>query len=183
MKTNWQTKKEKELEVAIFFINRLNKRFNLDYNPILNNDETKGESDVDIYANSKSNKEQLKLQITTHDGQILKDMAGLHKEADKNGTGFATGPVRDLEPEKLISKAIKNKTYSDPSNLFLIVYTEFGALVNENWAKNNFPLLGQDNYKGIFWVRMPSNSKYSSHPHSGQIVAIKNPFGESGISL
>ena len=183
MKTNQQIKKEKELKVARFFIDRLNKEYIFDYNLTSNDDETKGESDVDIYANSNLGKEQLKLQITTNDGQILKDCADNRKEAEKNGTGFAMSPVRDLEPEKLINKAITNKKYSDPSNLFLIVFTEFGSLVDENWAKNHFPSLNQSNYRGIFWVRMPSSLEYSSHPHDGQIVAIKNTFGIDGISF
>lgn len=183
MKTSQQIKKEKELKVARFFIGRLNKKYSFDYDLASNNNETKGESDVDIYANSNSKKEQLKLQITTNDGQILKDCADNKKEAERNGSGFAMSPVRDLEPEKLISSAIKNKKYSNPNDLVLIIFTEFGSLVDEGWAKNNFPSLNQSNYKGIFWVRMPSDSKYSSHPHDGQIVAIKNAFGVNGISL
>ncbi len=180
---NQQIKKQKELEVANFFIERLNKKYNFDYNLEPNINETKGESDVDIYANSISNKKQLKLQITTHDGQILRDFADNQKEAERNGIGFTSSPVRDLEPEKLIDKAIKNKVYADSSDLILIIFSEYGSLVDEGYAERNFPSLNQDNYKGVYWIMMPSSSEYSSHPHEGQIVAIKNAFGKNGISF
>ena len=183
MKTSQQIKKDEELKIARYFIDRLNEKFSLDYNLVSNNNETKGESDVDVYANSNSGREQLKLQITTNDGQILKDCADNRKEAERNGSGFAMSPVRDLNPIKLINEAIKNKKYSNPSDIILIVFSEFGSLVDKNWAKDNFPSLAQNNYKGIFWVRMPSNSERSSHPHNGQIVAIKNTFGVNGISF
>ncbi len=169
--------KEDEIEVATFFIGRLNALYDLDYK-IFPNDENKngGEKDVDVYGRSTS-KEELKLQLTTSDAEVLRKEALMVKEykKDKKSKVF----ISNLTPEYCIKLAIENKKlHSGKEDVCLIIHSEYSGLVNKDYARKNFPRYNNSAYQAVYWVLMPSNN--SSHPHSGQIVAIKNYFGEDG---
>jgi len=176
-------KKNKELEVAEFFVSRLNKKYSLDYNVQPNMDEQKMDTYVDVFANSIKN-DRLLIQIVTAEGQTYSDFAENRRAAMMSGSNFASvTPVRDRNTEKRVLEMISKKKVKDTSNVTLLVYSEFGSLVDEKYAKNTFPGLFQGSFDSVFWVKLPSKEETSSHPDNGQIVAIKNSFGEDGESF
>ena len=139
--------KDIEITVANFFIDRLNVQYGFDYQMLANLDESKGEQDVDIYGISLS-KEKLKLQLTTYDGEIKKETARMNKEYKK---GNPVVIFVDLSPEKCIKNAQeKKKLHTENEDNIFIIHSEESGLINDSYAKDNFPKLNNSNYKGIF---------------------------------
>lgn len=175
---NMKKQKEMEMAVSLFFIERLNSNFRFNYKAIPNEDESRGERDVDIYAKS-SNEVMLKLQLTTNDAEVMEKTALMNKEYKK---GRSVVVLADLTPERCIRSALQRKeSHTDKEDVILLIHSQESAQINKDYAKSSLSEFTTSTYKGIFWVLMPS--EYSSNPHEGQIIAIKNCFGENCISF
>jgi len=151
-------KKELEMKVAEEFIQYFNSVNDFDYKILPNNDETREESSVDVYAQSNKGLEELKLQITTNDGPIWRDLAQLQKNERSNGI---RGFIRDRDLTGRVYRAMENKFKSDGKGIFLIIFTEFGAQVDEHWASENFKRPFSDGKRAfdkVFWVKLLSPS-------------------------
>jgi hypothetical protein len=167
-------KKEEELEVASFFLEKINQEHDLDYFPELNLDETKGESDVDVYALSVSKKyPKLKLQLTTADDEVKEKEAKFKKECKqgKRASFFA-----DVTPKRCISRAVTRKDkHSGKDEIIFVIHSRVGGITNEEYTKKNFSgFVGDTDYKGVYFVLLPDHT--SAEKHNGQLTSIKECF-------
>lgn len=172
-------KREEEIKVTKFFIDYLNKEFNFDYKvKWYERDE-----EIDTCALSTSGEyKQLNFQIRRIDDEVIKEFINLQREAERTGKEFAMGLVRDFNIEKWIEDAIKDKEkhygYGNPvkKNLILLLWINFGPLFNPDYAQKIFAYLKDSEFKGVYFVHLPTSPNTSSYPHNGQIIAIKDAF-------
>jgi hypothetical protein len=184
MLLNWNKfmKKQKEIEmnVSSFFVERIKERYGLNYKIKPNEDENKIDGDTDIYMESLDNKLICNLQLTTGDMNVYPRVAYMNKQYKK---GNSVVVLADLSFKKCIENALKNKEkFDDKESIILIIHSEYSSEINKDYGCNVSSEFVDSKFKGIFWVLMP-NSKDSTNKHNGQIIAIKNSFGENGISF
>ncbi len=179
------SQKTKEYEVSCFFLERLNNFYGLKYSPKINNDENGADQYVDIFGESEKEIGKLKLQLTICDGYLHQSFADARVEIFK--TGEAVSSVRShgghiLNPIKAVLEKKADKTTGEE---ILIIHNDYGApLWDEDGAKRMLPNLGLNSkYKGIYLVIMPvpQPGSKATYSHEGQVIAIKNIFGEDGV--
>ena len=175
--------KNEEKEFAKFFISQLNNKYNFDYKIVPNDAENVKDGDVDIFALS-SKHPKINLQLTTWERLYFERSAEASREAESTGSDFVwfRGPV--LNKEKGVREAIikKENKYSQEvkKNLILLITGSLGPLLNDKYAKKIFADLSKSTFKGLYSVHFPSSKENSSQPHNGEIIAIKNVFGDNG---
>ncbi len=178
--------KREELKYSKFFIDRLNKRCGLDYSVQLNKNENKVDPEVDVYVISGSNL-QFNIQVRTREGRLKKIKAALQRESKIKNQNVVMGPVMDWKTKEWVVEAIREKEghYSTDvkQKLVLLITGDIGPLFNEDYAKRIFEELKDSEFKGIYSIHLPATPESSSHPHDGQIIAIKDIFGKHGISF
>lgn len=176
--------KREELVVGTFFVARLNSRRGTDYVAQINENEKKRDSDVDVYAFSKYN-ETLRLQMKSGEPELKAIFPRLQKEAKKTKKNVVFGDL----PTKGIFEDLTNilrkgeKRYSTAKDLVLIIHEYFGPLVEGQFLISHRPDLIQSLFKGVYLIKLPSVKENSSHPHDGQILAVKDIFGDHGKSF
>lgn len=178
-------RKYEEIKYSSFFISRLNKHYDLNYIVQPNDKENVSDPEVDIYAISDL-KPKLNIQVITRE-QVLREIsAKLRKESMMMmKQNVVMGPAINLETEKWISNAIRKKENHYPVNLkqklILLITGDIGSLFNENYAKKVFVEFQNTKFKGIYSVHLPSTDPVqSNYIHDGQIIAIKDIFGNHG---
>lgn len=174
-------KKDEELKFSKFFIERFNQRYGLNYRVISNNKETKTDGDIDVYALGESG-QKLNLQVTTGEGELKQFRASIRKESRQTGknvsgttiighTGRITQPLRQKEQKYPIGA--KN-------NLILLVTEGFGPQYDKEYVQRVFGDYDTA-FKGIYLIKYPSDlDAIDGHSCEGQIVAIKDIFGNHG---
>lgn len=183
---NFSNKKERELAEASFFLNRFNARHGTDYQPVANSKEDTQEEWIDVFAVSRSDQyPRLDLQLTTRDAILRKEEGRLSAEARRTKKGFAGGRVISIDSVEWVQEAIQNKKYPPEmmQSLVLLVTTDVGPLLNEEYAKRSFAKLQLGEYKGVYYVHLPNLPENSSPSHRGQIVSIKGICGDNGLSF
>ncbi len=176
-------KKDKEVEIGKFLADKINAKHGLDYIVRPNENEGQHDGDVDVYLISLLEKTTLKVQITTQDGFLLEQMAKNRRRSDQGQEQEYS--VLDMGPEIYIKRVIDKKTkrYSSHEDIVLVVCSEWGSQINENYVKENFPALASGDFRAIYWIRMPSYPETASHPHDGQVVAIRALYGSDGETI
>lgn len=176
--------KKEELAVGTFFVERLNALCGTDYVAQSNEDEAKNDSDVDVYAISKNNK-MLKLQMKTGEPDLKAIFPRLQKEAKitKKNVVFGDLPAKGIFEDLTNILRKEEKRYSTAKDLVLIIHEDFGPLVDGQFLVSYRPDLIQSLFKGVYLVKLPSVKENSSYPHDGQVVAIKDIFGNYGKSF
>ncbi|MFA7277451.1 MAG: hypothetical protein WC101_00485 [Candidatus Gracilibacteria bacterium] len=179
--------KDDELRVAGFFIQRLNEFYKFDYQGSSNADESGDDVYVDIFARSDSGKhEELRLQLTISDGEFHHVFAEISKERRKKNLPYVFGRTiggHILDPIKAVLEKKGQKTSGEE---ILIIYNDYTAGIqpfDANYAKTELPQLAQEvKFKGVYLVILPPSflPGTSTVNHEGQIVALKNAFGENG---
>jgi hypothetical protein len=183
MENKVSIKKQEEIKYSRFFVDSLNKRLNLDYKIQPNENENKIDPDIDIYAISQ-NHPWLNLQIVTRE-KIFKELFPcLQRKAKATGKNTIMADKVNGDIEKWIIEAMEHKENKYPldvkKNLTLLIIGNIGPLFNKDYAKKIFAEFKNSEFKGIYSVHLPSNPKTSSHLHNGQIIAVKDIFGEHG---
>ena len=128
--------------------------------------------EVDTYGILKS-QPRLKFQVVTREKKLREIEPRLVRNPGKQ-------ICIDLDLKNWISGAIQlkeSKHYSNQNELILLIVGDIGPLLNEDYAKRIFGPFKNSNFKGIYSVHLPSDS------HNGQIIAIKDIFGEHGRSF
>jgi len=179
--------KVEESEYSQFFIKRLNNHYGLDYIIKPNDKEGEQDTEVDVYATS-GKCPILNLQVVTRERVLHEISAVLRREAKRAKKNAAIGPAINMDTEKWITQAIKKKEIQYPDelkrNIILLVIGNIGSLFNENYAKQIFRGFSNSGFKGIYSVHLPSKDPArSNYLHDGQIIAIKDIFGNHGISF
>lgn len=177
---NQNKNKKEEIECANFFIKRFNKKYNLNYQ-IIPNESVNSDTDVSAISN---NNPKYNFQIITGEGPLKRICGSLKTRSKQTGQNIVmVDAAIDMNIEKWIQEAIekkKNKKYSSAKHLILLICREIGPLFNTDYAKERFANFKNFNFKGIYIVHLPTTSETSSHPHNGQIIAIKDIFGNRG---
>lgn len=169
-KINWKiNKKENERIFADFFVERLNKTYDLDYCVIPNGNEA---DDADIHAVSK-NSEILNLQLKTGEPG-LEQFWGTRI---KHGSGMA---IIDVNIEELLNQIIKDgeRHYANTETLILLITEKQQPTFDAKYALRLSYKLKNTRFKGAYLVKLPAFDTTS--PYEGQIVAIKDIFGNHG---
>lgn len=165
---------------AEFFIAGLNKYHGLNYSVVANNNENEHDPEVDVYA-SLEGTDTLRIQVVTREGYLQALFAMLHKIARSTGQNIVWGPAGKIKSKNWIKDAILKKEgcYSPEvkRKLILLIAGEFGPIFNHDYAKEIFAEYTKSEFKGVYSVHLPSQPETSSHPHNGQIIAIKDIFG------
>lgn len=180
-------KKEDELRYADYFLLRQNKHNSSDYYSKPNFDESGNNAHVDIFAISKSgNYPNLNLQLTTRDGRLLSDFAQNRKIAKQTGENIVMGRASIVNSGLMTISAINHKEDMYPQSvkqsLVLLVTAEYLSLLDQEYARKIFSSFSTSDFMGIYSVRLPNDPQASSHPHGGQIVAIKDILGNHGAT-
>ncbi|MDP2736224.1 MAG: hypothetical protein Q8O59_00350 [bacterium] len=168
--------KREELKSAKFFVDWLNKKYGYNYMAISNDNENKSDTEIDIYATSNNmGLQPLNLQLVTSEGKMFKEFALLRKKSKKTGNGVVRGNVIDLDSMEWIKSAIELKEKKYPKDvkksMVLLIQKDIWPLFDESYFNNHFQNYKTSDFKGIYLVHTPKES--SSHPHDGQILAIK----------
>jgi hypothetical protein len=166
--------KESEETCAEYFINWVNDTYNLDYYVVPNEQE---DSEIDVFAISKSGRPTLKLQIVTSRGKTL-EMASKNKRRLKQGKKFIGSNVEWVE---WIVKAIEQKEKKKypielMENLILLIE---GCLPvpNPDFVVENFKTLSTSSFKCIYYVSKPIlSSQRTEYTEKGYVVPIKDAF-------
>lgn len=164
-------KKEEELKFSKFFIERFNQHYKLNYRVVPNNEETKINGDTDIYAVEK-NSEKLNLQVTTGESELKQLLASIRKESQQTGKDVSRTII--IGHKERITQPLKQKEQKyhigAKNNLILLVTEDFGPQYDKEYVRR---LFGNHStaFKGIYLIKWPS------HSYEGQIVAIKDIFG------
>lgn len=169
-KIDWKAnKKSSELVFARFFIERLNQNYNLNYHVIPDNEDV---SDVDIQAIAKDHR-ALNLQLKTGEPG-LEQFWGTRI---KQGSGMA---IIDGNIEELLAQIIKDgeQHYANTENLILLITERYQPVFDENYALYISKKLMDTTFKGIYLVKLAAFDNI--HPYEGQIVGIKDIFGNHG---
>lgn len=180
-------KKEDELRCADYFLLRQNEHIGSDYYSKPNFDESGNNAHVDIFAILKSgNYPNLNLQLTTRDGKLLSDFAQNRKIAKQTGENIVMGRASIVNSQSMTMSAINHKEELYPQlvkqDLVLLVTAEYLSLLDQEYARKVFSSFSSSDFMGIYSVRLPNDPQTSSHPHGGQIIAIKDIFGEHGAT-
>ncbi|MBI4132713.1 MAG: hypothetical protein HY473_01260 [Candidatus Sungbacteria bacterium] len=162
-------KKDDELAFAKFFIERLNQFRKLNYRVVSSDEESSG---ADIYATAE-NLETLNLQLKTGEPG-LERFWGRRR---KLGSGMG---IIDVNIEDLLAQIIRDseKHYANKENLTLLITERYQPVFDKNYALRISTMFGNSSFKGIYIVKLPSFR--ASFPYEGQIVAIKDIFGNHG---
>lgn len=171
--------KEEELKSAKFFINWLNKKYNFDYEAILNNNENIIDREIDVYAKSKLSKFlQLNLQIITSQGRMRALVANLMCQSKKTRKRIVYSTVKDLNSVRWIIDAIKKKEdkYAKDAKktLVLLIQKDIGPRFNEEYFYKIFYDFRKSDFRGIYLIHTPALKIDSTDIHDGQILTIKD---------
>lgn len=171
--------KNEELKFTRFFINWLNKKYEYDYEAVANDDESKVDTEVDIYAKSKSGKfQQLNIQTVTSEGKLMQEFTNLRNISKRTGRNVVMGSGMDLDSEEWIKKAIdkKEKSYSKEvkQSLILLIQKDVGLIFNEEYFKNHFSEFKNSDFRGIYLIHFPPSKGSLSCSRGGQILTIKD---------
>src|SRR3989344_4578977 len=163
-KIDWKVnKKRSEYSLAEYFIERLNKAYNLNYRVIPNGEEA---SDADIRAISENN-EALNLQLKTGEPG-LEHFWGTRI---KKGSGMA---VIDVNIKELLNHIIKSgeQHYANSKDLILLITERYQPTFDERYALYISNKFKNTTFKGVYIVKLAAfDAKY---PYEGQIIAIKD---------
>jgi hypothetical protein len=167
---DWKSNKKRgENSLAEYFIERFNKAYNLNYRVIPNGEEA---SDADIHAISE-NSEALNLQLKTGEPG-LEHFWGTRI---KQGSGMA---VIDTNIEELLNQIIKSgeRHYANSKDLILLITERYQPTFDDGYALYISSKLKNTTFKGVYIVKLVAfDAKY---PYEGQIMAIKDIFGNHG---
>ena len=182
-----QAQKDKEMEVAQFFIDRLNAFYEFDYVPESNPNEVDDFQFTDVFARSKKH-EDLLLQLVTSDGDYYKTIAAGRRERERTGDPLSsvmlvpngngtTDPIRWM---------IEHKKEKTTGKEILLVHEEVISVTwNPEGAKRMLPPLAVDSpFKAVFLVILPTGENVkTTRRFDGQVIALKNIFGLNGESF
>ncbi len=171
LKENWFKTKKKDGEVAFgkFFIEHFNQRYKLDYRVTPNNEES---SDADIYAIAE-NLKTLNLQLKTG------EPGSEHFWGSRIKHGSGTGII-DVNIEELLAQIIRDSEqyYANKENLILLITERYQPTFDKYYAQRISNMFRSSIFRGIYIIKLPSFG--ASFPYEGQIVAIKDIFGNHG---
>lgn len=168
-------KKVKEVSVAKYFLDWLNRHFNFDYQARSNCDERNVPA-VDVFAVSISGKiGNFDIQVVTREGKLEQTLAKCRKHP--NEVLFSL----DLDSISWTVESVlkKEEMYSEETKrgLVLLVGGEIGPLLNEKYAEEKFKAISENSkFRGIYYVRLPSDKNMSSYACDGQVIEIKRSF-------
>ena len=169
-KINWKKdKKRNERTASEFFVERFNKNYNLNYRAIANSEEA---NDVDIQVVSEGS-EILNLQLKTGEPG-LEQFWGTRI---KQGSGMA---VIDVNIEELLNQIIRDgeRHYANSKNLILIITERYQPVFDTAYTLHIANKLSNTTFKGAYIVKLPAFG--ATYPYGGQIIAIKDVFGNHG---
>lgn len=169
-KIDWKAgKKRGEKKLSEFFIERFNQSYNLNYHVVSNGEEA---NDVDVHAVSESH-EILNLQLKTGEPG-LEQFWGTRI---KQGSGMA---IIDVNIEELLAQIIKDgeQHYANTENLILLITERYQPVFDAAYALHIANKLSSTTLKGVYIVKLPAFD--TTPPYEGQIVAIKDIFGNHG---
>ena len=163
-----------------FFLDRLNARYDTNYYPVSNIEEHVPEKrHIDVYANSKT-LPSLKLQVTKSRPYFHESFARARKEARKTNRPAMFGGVFAIEDLVARPLALKNYSQEQKAELILLLEHEYGmALHEQQFVQIVFGKYVENDYRGVYLVKLPNNLDSSSLYEPGEVVGIKNPFGEN----
>lgn len=182
--------KEEEFEYSLFFIERLNKCYGLDYSAQKNLCENKVDGDVDIYAISNTNtSERINLQVVTRDGKFKKMMANQMKKIKLGKALLLEDKVTITSVKKESETQINHKEnkYSNPEKLVLLVISRFFF----NLTEKDYPYLKEilgdfsnSKFKGVYFVNPPAkHDGLDGFSNQGIIFILKSMFNDDKIIL
>jgi|GEM_PF-3912238 len=164
-------KREEYKKLSKFFIDRFNRHFKLSYTVSVNENEAVKDEDVDVYAIS-DDKENLNLQLKTG-GPGLERFWGRRRKLG-SGVGSIGGNIEELI-EHIIKKAEQH--YSKKDNLILLITEKLSPVFDRQYAQLLSRKYGTSAFRGIYLVKLPLNPP--DYPYNGQVVAIKDIFGNN----
>jgi hypothetical protein len=162
-------KKGGEIAFAKFFVERFNQKHNSNYQVIPNSEES---SATDIYAISE-NLETLNLQLKTGEPG-LERFWGRRR---KLGSGMG---IIDVNIEELLAQIIRDSEnhYANKEKLILLITERYEPFFDKDYALRISTMFRNSTFKGIYIVNSPSFE--GNLPSEGQIVAVKDMFGNHG---
>jgi len=145
--------KEDELVCAKVFLDYLAKNYEGKYTARTNSAEDTCDPDVDVYAESDSSGDILKLQVKMIDRECMPNSVFRGKYPNQVF-------VRDRDEVPWIRRELErcNKHYSDDvkKDMVLLLWTEYGGEMNVEYAGKLFSEYYQLYFKGIYFIDMES---------------------------
>lgn len=189
--------KNEEMNIAKFFIERLNLFYSLDYLPESNEDESGEYRYTDVFAHAQKNQPStLYLQLITCDGDLHQVNAENQAEVSKKKkriqkTGIEeplVSSVRSVGGNIIdpIKYCLEKKSLKNSGRETLVIYYDFpfSTWDPEGAKRLLLPLINDTSFPGVFLVIPPAPKKETSNfSHEGQVIALKNTFGPNGQSF
>lgn len=169
-KIDWKVNKKRgEQILADFFVKRFNKAYNLNYRVVAKSEEA---NDTDINAVSE-HKETLNLQLKTGEPRLEQFLGS----RIKHGSGMV---IIDQNIEKDLAQIIEKaeRHYANTKNLILLITEKQQPTFDAGYALYISDKLKNTSFKGIYLVKLPAFD--AVNPYEGQIVAVKDIFGNHG---
>lgn len=169
-KIDWQVnKKRSEQTLAEFFVEHFNQNCDLNYRVVPNIKEA---SDIDVYAIAE-NCETLNLQLKTGEPEEERFWGSRRKHG--SGMGIIDGNI-----EELLAQIIQysEKHYANKENLTLLITERYQPVFDKDYALLISNKFRNATFKGVYLVKLAAFD--TNHPYEGQIVAIKDIFGNHG---
>lgn len=147
--------KKEELQYARVFVKWLNEQRGFDYSVHPNLEESRKDTEIDVYAWGGRDLPPLGLQISNSEDEAMKD--GLTSEE------WILRRIR-----------IKESRYSQEAkrSLILLIKKDIEPVVDERSLKRSFRELVSD-FKGIYVVHLPL---FDGFLHEPRIITIKEPI-------